>query len=102
MFWVLLVSVWCGRGECLHIVRPETVFRWQRQGFRYYWRWKSRGPGRPKIEPEIRGIVQRMCRANPLWGAPRIYGELVKLGIKVSEATVSEYMIRCTEPPSQI
>ena len=76
----MLASVWCGWGECLHIVRPETVFRWQRQGFRYYWRWTSRGPRWAQIDPEIRGIAQRMCRANPLWGAPRIYGELVQLG----------------------
>ena len=101
MFWVLLSRVWSGWRECLHIVQPETVVRWHRQGFRYYGRWKSRAPGRPKIDPEIRGLVQRMCRANPLWGAPRIHGELLKLGIKVSEATVSKYMIRRSGPPSQ-
>jgi len=101
MFWVLLSRVWSGWRECLHIVQPETVVRWHRQGFRYYWCWKSRAPGRPKIDPEIRGLVRRICRANPLWGAPRIHGEWLKLGIKVSEATVSKYMIRRSGPPSQ-
>jgi len=67
------------------------------KGFRYYWRWKSRRRGRPRIDPGIR----RMCRANPLWGAPRIHGELLKLGIEVSEATVSKYMIKRRGPPSQ-
>ncbi len=101
LFWVLLASVWSGWRECLHIVQPETVVRWHRQGFGYYWRWKSRGRGRPKIDPQIRILVQRMCRANPLWGAPRVHGELLKLGLKVSEATVSKYMIRRSGPPSQ-
>ncbi len=101
LFWILLSSVWSGWRECLHIVQPETLVRWHRQGFRYYWRWKSRGRGRPKIDPEIRILVQRICRANPLWGAPRVHGELLKLGLKVSEATVSKYMIRRSGPPSQ-
>lgn len=69
----------------------KTVLRWHRQGFRYYWRWKSRRRGRPKVDPEIRNLIRRMCRANPLWGAPRIHGELLKLGIDVSEATVSNH-----------
>lgn len=101
LFWVLLSSVWSAWRECLRIVQPETVVRWHRQGFRYYWHWKSRGPGRPKIDPEIRGLVQRMCRANPLWGAPRIHGELLKLGVQISEATVSKYMIERSGPPTQ-
>ncbi len=101
LFWVLLSSFWSGWRECLHILQPETVVRWHRQGFRYYWRWKSRARGRPKIDPDIRALVQRMCRANPLWGAPRVHGELLKLGIKVSEATVSKYMIRRSGPPTQ-
>ena len=75
--------------------------RWHRQGFRYYWRWKSRGRGRPKIDPELRELIRRMCRSNPLWGAPRIHGELLKLGIAISEATVSKYMIKRRRPPSQ-
>ena len=65
LFWVLLSSVWSGWRKCLHIVQPETVVRWHRQGFRYYWRWKSRAPGRPKIDPEIRALVQRTyCHIN--------------------------------------
>ncbi len=101
LFWVVLSGIWPGWRESLHIVQPETVVRWHRQGFRYYWRWKSRRRGRPRIDPDIRHLIQRMCRANPLWGAPRIHGELLKLGIDVSEATVSKYMIKRHEPPSQ-
>jgi hypothetical protein len=101
LFWVLLSRVWTGWREAPHVVQPETVIRWHRQGFRYYWRWKSRGRGRPNGAAEIRGLIQRMCRANPLWGAPRIHGELLKLGIEVSEATVSKYMVKRGGPPSQ-
>ncbi len=100
-FWVALSQIWSGWRESLHIVQPETVVRWHRQGFRYYWRWKSRRRGRPRIDPEIRQLIRRMCRANPLWGAPRIHGELLKLGIDVSEATVSKYMLKRCGPPSQ-
>jgi len=101
LFWVALSRIWPGWHASLHIVQPETVVRWHRQGFRYYWRWKSRHRGRPKIDPEIRGLIRRMCLANPLWGAPRIHGELLKLGIDVSEATVSKYLSRRRGPPSQ-
>lgn len=101
LFWVVLSRIWPGWREALHIVQPETVIRWHRQGFRYYWHWKSRGRGRPKIDAEIRSLIQRMCRANSLWGAPRIHGELLKLGIDVSEATVSKYMVKRRGPPSQ-
>ena len=87
LFWVLISRIWPVWRDSLHIVQPETVVRWHRQGFRYYWRWKSRGRGRPKLDPEIRALIRRMCRANPLWGAPRIHGELLKLGIEISEAT---------------
>jgi transposase InsO family protein len=100
-FWVVLSRIWVDWRESLHIVQPETVVRWHRQGFRYYWRWKSRRRGRPRIDPEIRQLIRRMSRANPLWGAPRIHGELLKLGIDVSEATVSKYMIKRCGPPSQ-
>jgi hypothetical protein len=62
----------------LHIVQPATVIRWHRQGFRSYWRWKSRKRGRPAIDQEIIQLIRRMCRANPFWGAPRIHGELLK------------------------
>ena len=101
LFWVVLSQIWSGWQGSLHIVQPGTVVRWHRQGFRYYWRWKSRRRGRPRIDPEIWHLIQRMCRANPLWGAPRIHGELQKLGIEVSEATVSKYMIKRRGPPSQ-
>ncbi len=101
IIWVLFSKFWPNWRDALHIVTPETVVRWHRQGFRYYWTWKSRRSGRPKVDPTIRGLIRRMCRANPLWGAPRIHGELLKLGLDVSEATVSKYMIRDRRPPSQ-
>ena len=101
LFWVLLSRVWKNWRTSLHLVQPGTVVRWHRQGFRYYWRWKSRGGGRPKIEPELKVLIRQMSRANPLWGAPRIHGELLKLGIDVAEATVSRYMLRRRGPPSQ-
>ncbi len=100
-FWVLLSRIWSEWHDTLHIVKPDTVVRWLRQGFRYYWRWKSRSRGRPKADPEIRALIRRLCRANPLWGAPRVHGELLKLGIEVSETTVSKYMIKRRGPPSQ-
>src|SRR2546426_8737296 len=79
-----------------------TVVRWHRQGFRRYWAWKSRRLwGRLAIGTEIRDLIRRMSRANPLWGAPRIHGELLKLGLTVSQATVSKYMLRPRKPPSQ-
>jgi len=101
LFWVVLSKIWPGWREPLHIVQPETIVRWHRQGFRYYWRWKSGRRGRPRIYPEIRDLIRRMCQGNPLWGAPRIHGELLKLGIEASEATVSKYMIKRRGPPSQ-
>ncbi len=101
LFWVLLSRMWRNWRTALHVVQPATVVRWHRQGFKYYWRWKSRGRGRPKIDPEIRHLICRICRANPLWGTPRIHVEMLKLGIEVSEATVSKYMIRHQGPPSQ-
>jgi len=101
MFWVLLSRFWPNWRGTLHIVTPETVILWHRQGFRHYWTWKSRRSGRPKVDREIRDLIRDMCRVNPLWGAPRIHGELLKLGLDVSEATVSKYMIRDRRPPSQ-
>src|SRR5437870_8940356 len=81
----------------------RTVVRWHRQGFRRYWAWKSRHRrGRPAIGTEVRDLIRRMSRANPLWGAPRIHGELLKLGLTVSQATVSKYMPRQRRPPSQV
>src|SRR5580765_6391399 len=84
------------------VVRPDTILRWHRAGFRAYWRWKSRNqPGRPKIDRELRDLIRQMCKQNPLWGAPRIHGELRKLGFELAESTVSKYMIRRRGPPSQ-
>jgi putative transposase len=74
LFWVLLSSIWPAWRNAIQVVQPATVVRWHRQGFRYFWCWKSRRRGRPKIDPEIRQLIQRMCRANPMWGAPRIHG----------------------------
>src|SRR5215471_4234607 len=74
------------------LVKPATVVQWHRNGVRIYWRWRSRRPGRPKIGTEIRALIRRMSKDNPLWGAPRIHGELLKLGIKISQATVGRWM----------
>jgi hypothetical protein len=79
--------------DALKIVRPETVIRWHRAGFRAYWRWKSRPRGgRPKTPLEIRRLIRDISLVNPLWGAPRIHGELLKLGIDVGQTTVAKYM----------
>src|SRR5882757_9553762 len=84
------------------IVRPETIIRWHRVGFRAYWRWRSRNRvGRPTISAELRALIGEMSRANPLWGAPRIHGELLKLGFDVAQSTVAKYMVRRRGPPSQ-
>src|SRR5215204_16332 len=88
--------------DALAIVRPETVLRWHRAGFRSYWRWKSRRrSGRPAVSAEIRQLIREMSIANPLWGAPRIHGELVKLGIDVGQTSAAKYMERRRGPPSQ-
>jgi len=88
--------------EALAIVRPNTVVRWHRAGFRCYWRWKSRPrPGRPAVPAEIRQLIRQMSVANPLWGAPRIHGELLKLGIDIGQTSVAKYMARRRGPPSQ-
>src|SRR5215831_2398809 len=80
--------------NALVIVKPETVIRWHRAGFRLFWRWKSRSRvGRPKVPLEIRQLIRDMSLANPLWGAPRIHGELLKLGVNVARSTVSVYML---------
>jgi transposase InsO family protein len=86
----------------LAIVQPETVVRWHRAGFRRYWRWKSRWRGgRPAIEADLRALIRRMSIDNPLWGAPRIHGELLKLGFEVAQSTVAKYMVKRRGPPSQ-
>ncbi|MGB5219386.1 MAG: integrase core domain-containing protein [Polyangiales bacterium] len=101
-FWVALSRLWPDWQHALILVKPETVIRWHRQGFKLYWTWKSRHrAGRPRIDAEIRTLIRRMARENPTWGAPRIHGELCMLGFEVSEATVSRYMPRRTKPPSQ-
>ena len=88
--------------EALKIITPEAVIRWHRAGFRVYWRYKSHPlSGRPKISAEIRQLVREMSLANPFWGAPRIHGELLKLGIAVGQTTVAKYMARRRRPPSQ-
>jgi hypothetical protein len=88
--------------DAIIIVQPGTVIRWHRRGFRAYWRWKSGHlGGRPRIGSEIRALIRRMNHENPLWGAPRIHGELLMLGIEVAESTVGSYMIRRRRPPSQ-
>ena len=88
--------------EALAIVRPDTVVRWHRAGFRCYWRWKSRSrPGRPAVPAEIRQLIRQMSVANPLWGAPRIHGELLKLGIDIGQTSIAKYMARRRGPPSQ-
>jgi transposase InsO family protein len=92
LLWVWLYRVWPQVIDAMILVKPATVVQWHRKGFRLHWRWRSRRPGRPKIGTEIRALIRRMSRANPLWGAPRIHGELLKLGIKISQATVGRWM----------
>src|SRR5215510_8000793 len=88
--------------KVLTVVRPETVVRWHRAGFRSYWRWKSRSRGgRPQIETDLRALIRRMSIENPLWGAPRIHGELLKLGFAVAQSSVAKYMVKRSGPPSQ-
>src|SRR5713101_8153885 len=91
LFWVWLSHQWAGWREALHVVRPETVIRWHRQGFRAFWTWKSRRGrvGRPRVSSELADLVRTMALANPLWGSPRIHGELLKLGLEVSQRTVA-------------
>ncbi len=88
--------------KVLTIIRPETLVRWHRAGFRGYWRWKSRqGGGRPQIDTDLRALIRRMSIENPLWGAPRIHGELLKLGFEVAQSSVAKYMVKRPGPPSQ-
>jgi putative transposase len=99
--WVLLSRRWSRWSDALISVKPATVVKWHRAGFRRYWARRSRPKGaRPGIDPEIRRLIKRMATAN-MWGAPRIHGELLKLGIRISEATVSKYLPRRSKPPSQ-
>ncbi len=103
VFWVWLSRLWSNWRSALAMVQPDTVIGWHRQGFKLYWRWKSRSgkTGRPAISGDIRGLIQRMSRENPGWGAPRICSELLLLGHEVAERTVAKYMVRTRQPPSQ-
>src|SRR4029453_16748029 len=91
MLWVWLSQVWNEWRAAVVIVKPETVLAWHRRGFRLFWTWKSRRRGRPVIPPDVRALIRRMAEENPLWGAPRVHGELLKLGVDVSQATVAKY-----------
>src|SRR6266702_1921706 len=102
LFWILLSRLWPGWRRCVYIVKPDTVIGWHRTAFARYWTWKSRRrPGRPAVAATIRELIQRMSRANSLWGAPRIHGELLKLVIDVAPSTVGKYLRRNRRPPSQ-
>ena len=99
----MVSRLWPNWRSALAIVQPETVIKWQRMGFKLYWRWKSRAgkPVRPRIKREIRNLIRRMSREDPTWSAPRIQSELLLLGHDVAEATVAKYMVRQRKPPSQ-
>ena len=100
-FWVVFARYVEGWRTKLYALNPDTVVRWHKTGFRRYWTWKSRRVGRPPIDRELRDLIRAMQAENVTWGAPRIHGELLKLGYDVSEATVSKYMRRHRGPPSQ-
>jgi len=102
LFWVWISRVWHEWRPALVIVKPATVLAWHRRGFRLLWTWRSRRRvGRPTVPLQIRMLIRTMSAANPLWGAPRIHGELLKLGIEVGQATLAKYMVRRRQPPSQ-
>ena len=102
LMWVWISRVWHDWRTALVIVKPETVIAWHRRGFRLFWTWKShRHHGRPAVPPDVRALIRTMSAANPLWGAPRIHGELLKLGIDVSQASVAKYIVRRRRPHSQ-
>ena len=103
LLWVWLSRIWSDWRSSLAIVQPEKVVAWHRAGFRRFWTWKVRRgqPGRPVIAREVRVLIRQICRENPGWGAPRIHGELLKLGIDIGESSVSKYMVRGRTPPSQ-
>jgi transposase InsO family protein len=99
---VWMTRIWPSLLEISQVTKPETILRWHRSGFTAFWRWKSRNRvGRPKVDSELRDLIRRMSRENPLWGAPRIHGELLMLGFEVAQSTVSKYMMRGQRPPSQ-
>jgi len=92
VLWVWFFRIWTDWRTALVLVRPETVVACHRRGFRLFWTWKSRRTGRPRIPADVGALIRTMSNANPLWGAPRIHGELQKLGITVSQSTVAKYM----------
>src|SRR5215469_10577937 len=102
-FWVVFSRLWASWRRALHMVNADAVVGWQRKGFRAYWATisQSKSGGRPPASFEIRGLIQRMAAANPFWGGPRIHGELLKLGITISERTVSRMIPKHRKPPSQ-
>jgi putative transposase len=99
LLWVWLYRLWPRCLDAMVLVKPATVVQWYCQGFRRLWRWRSRSGGR-QFDSEIRDLIRQMSSANPLWGAPRIHGELLKVGIEISQATVAKYMIRRSSAPS--
>jgi transposase InsO family protein len=102
LFLVLLYRWFPSVLKTITIIRPETLVRWHRAGFRRYWRWKSRPlGGRPQIAADLRALIRRMSAENPLWGAPRIHGELLKLGFEVAQSSVAKYMVKRCGPSSQ-
>src|SRR5258705_12767613 len=99
LFFILLYRWFPPILKAITIIRPETLVRWHRMGFRRYWRWKSRNlGGRPQISADLRALIQRMSVENLLWGAPRIHGELLKLGFAVAQSTVAKYMAARGDP----
>jgi transposase InsO family protein len=102
LLWVWISRIWTEWRSAIVLVQPETVIAWHRRAFRLFWTWKSRHRvGRPAVSPAVRALIRSMSQANPLWGAPRIHGELLKLGIDVSQASVAKYLVRHRRPPSQ-
>ncbi len=103
LLWAWLCKVWNDWRSALVIVKPQTVIAWHRKGFRLFWTWKIRygKPGRPPVPKEVRDLIRRLCLDNPLWGAHRVHGELLKLGIDIGETSVGKYMVRHRRPPSQ-
>ena len=103
LLWVALCRLWPEWCTALALVKPDTVIAWHRKGLQLYWSWKSRRPhvGRPETPKEVRSLIRDMSSSNVTWGAPRVHGEPLKLGIEVSQSTVAKYMVKHRKPPSQ-
>lgn len=103
LLWAWLSTAWQDWKSGAFIMKASTVVGWHRKGFRLFWTWKIRRgkQGRPAVPKEVRELIRTMSLHNPLWGAPRIYGELLKVGIEIGETSVSKYMVRRRNPPSQ-